>query len=278
MPKRAKEMTALDVKRLSHPGEGRNVTFAVGGVSGLLLQITPTDAKSWILRYSIAGTKADKPAVLRREIGLGPYPDVPLAAARERAREAREKIYRGIDPYLEREASRVAVRASQARGLTFAKAVDKFLAGKRVEFGNAKHSDQWAMTLKEYACNIIGTKPVDELTVQDIQRALMQDTTDRKCNPCGELWIAKTETASRLRGRIESVLAWATVAGHRKGDNPARWKGNLDAILPKPGRVMKSDNQPALTLTDVSRWFADLRKRDGLGVRALEFLAQTAAP
>lgn len=257
MPKRAKELSALEVRRLEHSGQGRNVTFAVGGQAGLLLQITPSGAKSWVLRAVVGD--------LRREIGLGPFPDVTVAQARERAREARESIRQGIDPVEAKKATRAALAASQRRGMTFAKAVDGFLTAKLDEFRNEKHRKQWRATLDTYAGPEIGTSPVGLITVQDIQRTL------------APIWSTKTETASRLRGRIESVLAWATVQGHRTGDNPARWKGNLDAILPKPGKVAKSDNHPALALDDAGRWFADLRKRDGMGARALEFLAMTAA-
>lgn len=256
MPKRAKEMSALEVRNLKHPGTGGNVTFAVGGVSGLLLQITPNDAKSWLLR-AVVGTR-------RREIGLGAFPDVPLAAAREKAREARDKIERGIDPIEARKAARAALSVAQHRGLIFRKAVDRYLADKLTEFKNEKHRKQWRATLDAYTVPI-GDMPVSQIAVQDVQGAL------------APIWTTKTETASRLRGRIERVLAWATVQGHRTGDNPARWKGNLDAILPKPGKVAKADNHPALALDDVARWFADLRLRDGTGARALEFLAMTAA-
>lgn len=245
MPKRAKEMTALDVRRLEHPGVGRNVTFAVGGQSGLLLQVTPNGAKSWILRAVVEGK--------RREIGLGPYPDVSLATARQRAAEKRDAIWRGDDP-----------TPAPKVSLTFAKAVDKFLASKLDEFRNEKHRKQWRATLDNDAAHL-SKMPVAQITVQDVLRTLEP------------IWTAKTETASRLRGRIESVLAWATVSGHRAGDNPARWKGNLDAILPKPGRVAKQDNHPALALNDAARWFADLRGKEGMGARALEFLAMTAA-
>lgn len=246
MPKRAKELSAIEVKRLEHPGKGRNVTFSVGGQSGLLLQITPNGAKSWLLRAVVGGK--------RREIGLGPYPDVSLAKARERAAEKRDAIWRGIDP-----------APVQRQSLAFAKAADLYLADKLDEFRNEKHRKQWRATLDTYAVKVIGSKSVADITVQDIQRVL------------APIWATKTETASRLRGRIESVLAWATVQGHRKGDNPARWKGNLDAILPKPGKVAKQDNHPALSLADAAAWFADLRGKDGMGARALEFLAMTAA-
>lgn len=257
MPRKAKELSALDVKRLSHPGKGRNATFAVGGVDGLLLQITPTEARSWLLRYT-AGER-------RRHLGLGPYPDVTLSEARERARQARSQLWEGIDPVEHKKAQRAALTASQKRGLKFSDAVERFLENKLAEFRNEKHKKQWRSTLDRYATPAIGELLVSDVEVTDVQRALEP------------IWNDKTETATRLRGRIEAVLAWATVAGHRTGDNPARWKGNLDHILPKPSKVAKSKHHPALSLADAQEWFADLKSRAGFATRALEFLTLTAA-
>ncbi len=257
MPKVATELTALDVKRIRHPGKGRNVTFSVGGVSGLMLQVTPNDAKTWLLRCRIG--------IKRREIGLGGYPDVTLAMARDRAREVKDMIRGGIDPVEDRKAKRAQIIASQKRGMLFADAVDKYLAAKLDEFKNDKHCKQWRSTLETYANPALGQMLVQDIAVQDVQRALEP------------IWASKTETATRLRGRIENVLAWATVAGHRTGDNPARWKGNLDAILPKPGKVAKGENHPAVSLDDAAPWFADLRQRDGMAARALEFLTLCAS-
>lgn len=258
MPKKARELTALDIKRLSHSGErDRHEWFAVGGVSGLQLQIAPSGGKSWLLRTMIGGK--------RRSIGLGPYPEVSLAAAREVAREAKAKIAMGIDPIEDKKAARATLEAAQRRGLTFRDAVDRCLAVKLDEFKNEKHQKQWRSSLDTYAVPEIGNMLVGEIEVQDILRVLEP------------IWGTKTETASRLRGRIENVLAWATVAGHRSGDNPARWRGNLDAILPKPSKVAKVEHHAALPLDMVAEWFADLRRRDGTASRALEFAAMTAA-
>ncbi len=253
----AAELSAIEIKRMKHPGTGGNKLVAVGGVSGLLIQLTSSGARTWILRAMVAGK--------RREIGLGGYPDVTLAQARDRAREVKELIRQGIDPVEHRKAARAALVAHQKRGLTFADAVDRYLTAKLDEFRNEKHRKQWRATLDAYAGPAIGTLLVADIAVQDVQRALEP------------IWASKTETASRLRGRIEAVLAWATVAGHRSGDNPARWRGNLDAILPKPGRVAKAGNHPALSLAHAPAWFAELRKRDGTAARALEFLTLTAA-
>lgn len=257
MPKKAKDLTALSVARLRHPGGNiGNVTFAVGNVAGLLLQCTPTGARTWLLR-TLVGTK-------RRSIGLGGYPDISLADAIRRAREAKDKIRAGVDPIEERKAARSALAAAQARGLTFSVAVDRYLAAKLDAFKNAKHRAQWKMTLETYACRELGPMLVSDIAVLDVLRVLEP------------IWRERTETASRLRGRIEAVLAWATVAGHRTGDNPARWSGNLKEMLPAAAKVKNNNNQPAVQIDDAARWFAALRKRDGMGSRALEFLALTA--
>ncbi|MDO6588297.1 integrase arm-type DNA-binding domain-containing protein [Salipiger sp. 1_MG-2023] len=256
MPRVAKELSALEVKRLEHPGCGHNVNIAVGGVSGLVMQITPRGGRTWVLRTTIGGK--------RREIGLGGFPDIPLATARDRARELKDKIWRGIDPVEERKAARSALVAAAGRGMLFKDATDHYLAAKLDAFKNAKHRQQWANTLKTYAMPVLGDMLVDDITVQDVLRVLEP------------IWQTKTETASRLRGRIESVLSWATVAGHRTGDNPARWAGNLKELLPAAAKVAKQDNQPAVQIDDAPRWLAAVRARSGTGARALEFAALTA--
>jgi len=257
VPRVAKELSAIEVKRLLHPGIGGNVTFAVGGVSGLLLQMTPTGGRTWLLRVSIGGK--------RREIGLGGFPEVSLAQARERARETKDKIWHGIDPLKERKAAQSALVTSAGRGMTFKIATDRYLTAKLDAFRNAKHRQQWNNTLRTYAEPTLGGILVDDITVQDVLRVLEP------------IWRSKTETASRVRGRIESVLSWATVAGHRTGDNPARWAGNLKELLPAASKVAKRRNQPALQIDDAPRWLAAVHERSGIGTRALEFAALTAA-
>ena len=256
MPKITDELSALDVKRLAHPGGNRNVLISVGGVPGLHMQLTPKRGRSWVLRAKVGEA--------RRDIGLGGFPAVTLSQAREKAREARDMISRGIDPVAERKIAKTALATAQRRGLTFADATDKYLAAKLDAFKNAKHRQQWQNTLKTYAEPELGKMMVQDIAVQDVLRVLEP------------IWATKTETASRLRGRIEAVLSWATVAGHRTGDNPARWAGNLKELLPAPSKVAKGDNQPAVRIDDAPRWFAALREREGFGARALEFLTLTA--
>lgn len=257
MPRKARELSALEVKRLRHPGHGGNKTVAVGGVDGLLLQITPSGARSWILRVTIGE--------LRRHLGLGAFPSVTLACARELARDARAKIKEGIDPIEEKKAKFQELAHAQKRGLTFRDAMESYLPRKLSEFDNEKHRRQWRSSLDRYAIPEIGDLFVSDINVHDIQRTLEP------------IWYTKTETAVRLRGRIEAVISWAIVAGYRSGDNPARWHGNLDAILPKPSKISDSGHHPALRLEDAAAWFSDVRGRTGVATRALEFMALTAA-
>ena len=200
-----------------------------------------------MLRHGFRTTVGGK----RREIGLGGYPTVTLAQARDRARETLELVRAGVDPVEQRKAVKAALVTAQRRGLTFDRAVEKYLAVKLAQFRSEKHRAQWRATLDTYAGPVIGEMLVGDVVVSDVQRVLEP------------IWQSKTETASRLRGRIENVLAAAAVAGHRAGDNPARWKGNLDAILPKPGKVSSVGNHPALALDDGPGWFAAVRKLAG---------------
>jgi integrase len=250
MPKKAKELSATEVRRLNKPG-----LHAVGGVAGLHLQVTATGATSWILRATV-GT-------LRRDIGLGGFPDVPLAMAREKAREAKEQIRQGIDPVEQRKAARGALMAAQAKGINFDECARQFLKNKTAEFSNPKHAAQWESTLRDYASPVIGKLPVAEVTLPHIVKILEP------------LWQTKTETATRVRGRIESVLAWATVSGYREGDNPARWKGNLDAVLPKPGKLKNVQHHAALPWQEINDFMVKLRLRQGMAARCLEFTILT---
>lgn len=251
MPKKAKELTALEVGRLKATG-----THAVGGVAGLLLQVTSSGARSWILRTKV-GLK-------RREIGLGAFPDVTLAQAREKARETRQSIIEGRDPIAERAAARSALIAARGLETTFDEAARKFIASKSSEWSNPKHPAQWQATLDRYASPVIGNLQVRDVTLGHITKILEP------------IWTTKTVTASRVRGRIESVLDWATVHGYREGENPARWKGHLDKILAKPSRVSKVEHHRALPHEGVGTFIADLRQREGIAARALEVLILTA--
>lgn len=259
MPKRARELSALDVKRATHPGtHDRNVWMQAGGVAGLILQITPGGAKSWLLRTLIGGK--------RRAIGLGAYPEVGLAEARDRAREAKAKVRDGVDPIEERKAARAALAAARARNLTFAEAADKWIEAK---LSDRPEKSQRAVrsSLKRYVFPTVGALTVQEIATQDVVRALK--TT----------WTDKPDTAQKLRTYLEGILSWATVAGHRTGDNPARWGGNLKELLPAPSVVTKgrSGNFPAVPVARLADWWTELSRREGMAASALRLAALCAS-
>lgn len=258
MPRVAKELSALEVKRLSEPG-----MYAVGGVPGLHLQVLPGGGKTWLLRVTVGATAEGKQR--RSEVGLGGYPAVTLQQARDKAREVREKIAQGIDPIAERNAARSALMASRATEITFEEAAQQYIAAKSPEWKNAKHAQQWNNTLETYAFPFIG-----KLQVRDIDTPHVLEVLE-------PIWKVKTETASRVRGRIEAVLDWATVRKYRSGTNPARWKGYLDTMLPEPTKVAKNGNHAALPFAEVGKFMKRLRKMEGNGARALEFTILTAA-
>lgn len=253
MPKRAKELTAIEVRKLAKPG-----FHAVGGVAGLYLRINEAAGKSWILR-AMVGAK-------RRDIGLGGFPDVSIAAARDKARDVKQSIVQGIDPIEQRKAARSALIDEQRQGMTFEEAVGRYLDSEKLdEFRNEKHRKQWGSTLYNYAVPLLGSMRLQDITVADIKAVL------------DPIWQTKNETASRLRGRIETVLNWATASGYRSGENPARWKGNLQQMLPTASKVAKSENHPALPVSMIPAWYMALLTRDGQAAQALAFLALTAA-
>lgn len=255
MPKVATKLTAAQVAKLKPRHDTRPTFHPVGGVAGLYLQLTPNGSGSWVLRAKYGGK--------RRSIGLGAYPELKLGDAYTAARDVKAMIAEGVDPIAKRKADAEALR--RAQGMTFAEAVDDYLRAKLSEFRNEKHKKQWRSSLDSYAVPVIGGMAVRDITVHDVQRVLKP------------IWTTKTETASRLRGRIENVLAYATVQGHREGDNPARWKGNLDTALPKPAKVKTEKHWPAVQVSEAAGWFAALRKREGTAARALEFLTLCAS-
>lgn len=252
MARKAKELGALEINRLNTPG-----LHFVGGVAGLALQLTATGARSWILRVMVGGK--------RRDMGLGGYPDVTLAGAKESAREARKKIKAGIDPIEDAKAKRSALYAARAASMTFSDAAKAFIAVKEPEWKNGKHGDQWRNTLATYAEPVIGNIFVRDVEQSHIMRVLEP------------IWLTKTETAKRLRGRMEKVLDWARVRGYRTGENPARWRGHLDTLLQAPGKVQTIEHHPALAIDELGAFMVELRKQEGNGARALEFAILTAA-
>jgi integrase len=251
MPKKAKELGALEVGRIRAEG-----LHAVGGVAGLYLRVK-AGGRAWVLR-TVIGSK-------RRDMGLGGFPDVTLAQARDKARIAKQAVESGSDPILQRQQALSELVATQASALTFAGAAQQYMDAKATEWKNAKHRAQWVTTLDTYAAPVLGKMQVADIKQEHVLAVLQP------------IWNTKTETAVRLRGRIEQVLDWARVRGFRHGENPARWRGHLDMLLPKPAKIATVQHHPALTIDAIPAFMADLRQRDGTGARALELLALTAA-
>lgn len=252
MGSKAKELSALAVQRLTAPG-----MHAVGGVAGLYLCVSPSGSRSWIARVNVDGK--------RREMGLGSFPDVSLSIAREKARAARSDTTMGIDPVAHRKEARSARQALKATQKTFADCAKAYIEAHSDSWKNAKHRAQWPSTFETYVYPTMGTVLVGEVTQAHVMAVLLP------------IWKTKTQTATRLRGRIEQVLAWATAAGFRQGENCARWTGLLDQLLPAPGKVSEPRHHPAVRVDDMPAFIKALRQHDGLSPKALEFAVLTAA-
>jgi hypothetical protein len=251
MPKKVKELSALEVGRLK--GDGFHL---IGGVPGLGLQIAG-GAKSWILRFALNGR--------RPELGLGGFPGVTLAEARQRARDARSQLRQGINPIDAARADRSAAAAKRAASKTFSQCAAAFIAAKSPQWANAKHAAQWTATLRTYAEPIIGSLVVGDIDTPQILDILQP------------IWLDKTETATRVRGRIENVLDWAIARGYRAGPNPARWKSHLAVMLAAPGKVAKVEHHASVPFARLPAFMAQLRSAEGQGARALEFAILCAA-
>lgn len=260
MPKIARPLTAIEIGRLK-PSAGKSGTpvpklHMVGTVPGLGLLVKPdgaggAGARSWVLRTVVGGRRAD--------IGLGPYPAITLAKAHEQARETRARIAQGHDPVKHRKQNRAAAVH------TFGACASQYIELHRAKWKNAKHAAQWSATLDTYAVPIIGDKHIGAVTTPDVVDILRP------------IWSSKTETASRLRNRIELVLNWATAQGLREGPNPARWRGCLDMVFPRPSKVAKPKHHAAMPFADVPAFVVALRKVNTTAARALEFAILTAA-
>jgi integrase len=247
---------------------------AVGGVSGLYIQITKSKSsqtilyRSWVLRYSIGGT--------RKNMGLGAYEKVSLTAARNAAREAHALIAQGIDPVIEKKAAQIAATVSKAKQKTFEECAESYMATHLKTHRSVKHQKQWSSTLKKYAYPIIGKIIVGDITTAEIVSVLEQKTSKRgEGVATGIFWEIKTETATRVRERIESILNYATVAGFFSGANPARWKGHLDALLPAPHKIRNIKHHDAMPYAEAATFLEKLRIKSAMGAKALEFLILT---
>jgi integrase len=224
---------------------------------GLYLQVSASGAKSWIFRFMLDGRP--------REMGLGPVHVVPLAEARKRAAECRRMRLDGIDPIEARGAQRAQKRLEAATAMTFEQCARAYIEAHKAGWRNSKHAAQWPSTLATYAYPVFGGLPVQAVDVGLVMKVLEP------------IWVEKSETASRLRGRIESILDWATTRGHRQGENPARWRGHLENLLPKKSKVRRVKHHPALPYDEIADFVVELRAQEGVAARALEFLILAAA-
>lgn len=243
-------LSALAVGRLKEPG-----MYADGG--GLYLQVSRSGTKSWIFRFALSGRA--------REMGLGPLHTVSLSEARDLALEARKLKLRGLDPIDARNAERSVQRLEDAKAVTFRQAAAAYIKANQAVWKNAKHAAQWEATLATYAEPIFGDFAVAAIDTTLVLKAIEP------------IWTAKPETASRLRGRIETILDWATVRGFRRGDNPARWRGHLDKLLPSKNKIRTVTHHAALPYKELPVFMQALADQGGVGARALEFTILTAA-
>ena len=268
MPKIAKELTALEVKRLNAPG-----WHAVGGVAGLLLQVRPPAQpgaampRSWILRLRTGGQ--------RQPVGLGSYPQVSLAEARVQAKTLSAEAKSGVNLLARKHALRSSMIAEAAKNKTFKECAEAYMEAHASDYTNDKHRNQWASTLQTYAYPFLGKILVADISMRHVLDLLLQDTKHRNGDE-GKLWHIKSETAKRLLDRIRTVLDYATVNEYRSGNNPATWKGYLDTQLPSPRGLKKTKHQPAVPYTSVGDFMVKLRSKNSTSARALEFLVLTA--
>lgn len=243
----SKRLNALAITNANREGNLHD-----GG--GLYLRVRADGSKSWAFRYTLAGRK--------HWMSLGPLRDVSLAEAREQARQLRNQVRDGYDPLaLRRERQHLA---AEQTARTFDAVAAAYIEAHKAEWKNAKHRQQWENTLATYATPIIGKRPVSEISLLDVRRVL------------DPIWTQKPETASRLRGRVEAVLAYATVHGWRSGDNPARWQGFLDQIYAPKTKVRAVKHHAALDYHEMPAFMAELREREAVSARCLEFAILTA--
>jgi integrase len=226
---------------------------------GLYLQVTKAGVPSWVFRFLPAGAQRE------RYMGLGPLHTITLAEARERARECRKFKLDGGDPIEARRAARAAVKVANAKTLTFKACAEAYIRDNAASWKNPKHAAQWPSTLDTYVYPVFGDLPVQEIDTGLVTKAIRP------------IWAEKPETASRVRGRIEAILDWATVSGHRQGENPARWKGHLDKLLPKKNNIRPVEHHAALSYDKLGTFMVELREQRSITARALEFAILTAA-
>jgi integrase len=252
VPKIVAQMTAARAKSLRTPG-----FHAVGVVPGLHLAINAKGSRSWILRYSFAGR--------RRDMGLGPFDLIGLAEARELATAARRQILAGVDPLEARRAQRASAILERAKAITFKECAETYLAAHERGW-DASTGRQWRASIRDNAYPVFGDLPVAAIDTALVMQAIEP------------IWNQKPETANRVRGRIESILDWAAVRTYRAaGDNPARWRGHIEHLLPARSEVRKIEHFTALPYAEIGSYMAQLREQTSIPARALQFLILTAA-
>ena len=243
-------MTVMEITRLREDGD-----YSVGGAAGLYLQIIG-ESRIWMCRYTFLNR--------RQRIGLGSFPTLSLSAARDAARAVGTLVQSGTDPKTARAEEREALRKASEKKMTFKMAGELFIKEHEPKWKNLKHIDQWRNTLRDYAYPFIGKIPVDEIEQSDVLKVITP------------IWTTKTETASRMRGRIEQVLDWATAHSYRTGSNPARWRGQLQYVLPDPNKIAPVVHHPAVPYIDLPDVYKQLGTIKGQAARALLFTILTA--
>jgi integrase len=248
MARRAKGLTVKTIETLpvGYHGDG----------GGLYLQVTSPYARSWVFRYQRNGK--------RRDMGLGPVHLIGLAEARRRAQDCRRQLFDGYDPLAVKQSRQAAAAVEAAQTITFQKAAETYIASHSAGWRSPKSVQQWEGSLRDYVYPVFGSLPVAAIDTGLVMRVLEP------------IWSTKPETASRVRGRVESILGWATTSGYRQGDNPARWKGHLENLLPKRSKVARVEHHPALPYAEIGTFMAALRQQQSVVARALEFLVLTA--
>lgn len=228
----------------------------IGDGGGLYLQVGKTGGLSWLYRFQLNGS--------RRAMGLGKHPEVSLAQARERAANARKQVADGIDPIEAKEHAQLAAKAAQNKALTFQQCAAEYIDAHRSSWKSIKHAQQWENTLSTYAYPFIGDKPVSAVTTDDVLTILKP------------IWASKNETASRVRNRIELIIAAAKARKRFEGENPAQWKGHLDKLLAKRKQVAQVEHHAALPYSQLPTFWRNLETAEGMAAKALQFTILTA--
>jgi len=242
-------LSVLKINKLNSSGY-----FVDGG--GLILQVSKNKSKSWIFKFDYRGK--------RHEMGLGSLATVNLKDAREKARICRLKLLEGINPLVDKKQSLRLIAKNSAGMMSFEDCANSYIKAHKSSWKNPKHLQQWENTIKTYAIPIIG-----KLNASDIETAHIRKILD-------PIWHTKTESAVRLRGRIETILDWAKVAGYREGENPARWSGHLEQMFPAPNKIKEEIPHPALPWNQISTFMGILRTKEDLSAKACEFGILTA--